>query len=73
MADKRPVFDLKICMACRICVSACPVGCLADDRLGVDAYNKGYPRTAADEDCTGCGVCAAECPVGAITMADLRP
>lgn len=68
MAAKLPAINDKLCMACRICVSACPFGCLSDDRTGVDYFNKAYPRLASEETCTGCGICAKECPVGAITM-----
>ena len=72
MAADRPVFNLKTCMACRICVSICPVSVLIDDLTGQDMFNKAYPRLHPAEACIGCGICAKECPVDAITMVSIR-
>ncbi|WP_300668070.1 4Fe-4S binding protein [Desulfoluna sp.] len=63
-----PVFDLKACMACVICLDACPVGCLAvGPPEGKDP--NGYPRMADLSSCLGCGLCVAGCPADAITLA----
>lgn len=64
----KPEFILEACMACSICVDACPAGCLAMSDLprtkGVDAlpYLK-YPKA-----CIGCGLCSRECPLDIIVM-----
>lgn len=55
-------------MACRVCVIACPFGCLDMTRTGVDRYGKVYPEMVKPESCTGCGICARECPVDVIVM-----
>ena len=68
MTDKLPVVNEKKYMVCRICISACPFGCLSDDKFGVDFYNKAYPQLASVETCTGCGICTSEYPVDVITM-----
>lgn len=65
---EKPVFDRKGCMACVICLDACPVGCLAlTEPDGGDP--NGYPMLSDPKACLGCGLCALECPVDAITMA----
>ncbi|MBI9102059.1 MAG: 4Fe-4S binding protein [Spirochaetales bacterium] len=70
MADKnkRPIVNIKECMACRICVSTCPFSCLQESRTGLDRYNKAYPELLSPDTCTACGLCARACPVDAITM-----
>lgn len=70
MPDKRklPEVDLSVCMACRICVSDCPVSCLEDVKTDVDRYGKAYPQLLREIACTGCGICAKNCPVAAIEM-----
>jgi len=63
-----PVFDLKSCMACVICLDACPTGCLAvGPPQGKDP--NGYPRMEDLSSCLGCGLCMADCPADAITLA----
>ena len=62
-----PVFDRKACMACVICLDACPTGCLAvGPAEGKDP--NGYPRMADLASCLGCGLCMADCPADAITL-----
>jgi Na+-translocating ferredoxin:NAD+ oxidoreductase subunit B len=68
MADKRPKIDYRKCMACRICVVACPFGCLEMGRTGIDAYLNVFPELAREEACTGCGLCASACPIEVIEM-----
>ena len=62
-----PVFDQKACMACVVCLDACPVGCLVVGQPEGKDPN-GYPRMAALDSCLGCGLCMAECPADAITL-----
>jgi formate hydrogenlyase subunit 6/NADH:ubiquinone oxidoreductase subunit I len=65
---ERPVIDNGLCMACRICIDACPVQCLevaiTEDTLDISAY----PALVRFRDCIGCALCAVECPVEAIRM-----
>ncbi|HSV55777.1 MAG TPA: 4Fe-4S binding protein [Magnetospirillaceae bacterium] len=68
MAGKRPAYDYGLCMACGICVQACPVSCLELRRTGLDAYRKAYPELARPDTCTSCGICADSCPVEAVRM-----
>lgn len=68
MAKQYPKFDYGPCMACGICVQACPFSCLELGRRGPDSYRKAYPELARREDCTGCGICASSCPVDSIRM-----
>lgn len=63
-----PAFNYKKCMACAICVSACPFGCLEMSKTGIDQYNKAYPKLTLEKACTGCGICSKECPFEAISM-----
>jgi Pyruvate/2-oxoacid:ferredoxin oxidoreductase delta subunit len=65
---KIPRVDFSLCMACSICVTACPFGCLDMALTGKDQYNKAYPDLIFPEECTGCGICAHECPFDAISM-----
>jgi len=64
----KPSVILENCMACVICVDACPVGCLAMSELprkkGVDAY----PYLKDAKACVGCGFCSRECPADALLM-----
>ena len=68
-AWEKPRFDRKTCMSCRICIDACPVGCLdLSDPQRSDDPN-GYPFLKIEKACIGCGFCARECPVDAVTFA----
>ena len=64
----KPDIALETCVACDICVDACPVGCLAMSdqprNKGVDAY----PYLKDAKACIDCGFCCRECPVNAIVM-----
>ena len=44
------------CVACGLCVNACPI----------DAIAEGNPYVIDEEKCVGCGVCAEACPTQAI-------
>lgn len=64
----KPDVILQNCLACCICVDACPVGCLVMSELpkskGVDAF----PYLKETKACIGCGFCSRECPADAIVM-----
>ena len=56
---KLAVVDSRICVACGVCMKACPKGAISIYRgchAGVDG-EKGV----------GCGLCAKACPAGCIT------
>lgn len=65
---QKPNVNIKECMACRLCISTCPEGCLEDTLIGVDKYNKSYPELVRSDECTGCKLCVSACPVEAIEM-----
>lgn len=67
MAAKIPVFNYEVCVACAICVAACPESTLEMNKTDIDQYNKAYPALT-ERHCTGCSLCAKNCPMGAITM-----
>ena len=53
-----PIIDADECIACGVCVDACPSGVLELNDVA----------TVADEDsCVACGACQDACPAGAIT------
>lgn len=64
---KKPVFNKKTCMACGICLDACPVGCITFG--GPDKKDKtAYPQLILADACLSCGFCVKECPVDSITL-----
>jgi formate hydrogenlyase subunit 6/NADH:ubiquinone oxidoreductase subunit I len=65
---KLPNFDYSLCMACRVCISACPFSCLEETKTDVDKYIKAYPQLEREESCSGCGICEKSCPIEAIVM-----
>lgn len=65
---KRPVINYKKCVACRVCIQACPFSCLEASKIGIDKYNKAYPELDESRQCTGCGICETNCPIGVIEM-----
>ncbi len=71
-AKKKLVFDYEKCIACGICVTACPVSTLELQKTDVDHYKKSYPEIAR-EGCIGCGICAKSCPMDAIMMEEVAP
>jgi electron transfer flavoprotein alpha subunit len=53
--------DKNRCNKCKICVDACPFGCvILDDQ---------YPRFV---DCRFCGICVTRCPTNAITISKME-
>ena len=63
-----PVFEFTVCMACGVCVLACPFGCIELSESEVDRYGKTYPRLDHGEECTGCRICMKACPLDCIRM-----
>lgn len=57
----RPVTDHSRCIACGMCWSVCPEGCIyVREEDGRFQSNYDY--------CKGCGICPTVCPVKCITM-----
>lgn len=60
--------DPAICTACRLCESACPIGCIF---IAIERRDKvrGMTEIAVDVGkCMFCGLCLEPCPTGAIRM-----
>ncbi len=57
---KIAVIDKGICVACGVCVKACPRGAVA-------VYHGCY-AVADGAACVGCGLCGKACPTGCITI-----
>lgn len=64
----KPVFDLKICTHCRICVDTCPVNCLVLGEPSGGPEPRTYPCLKEQKRCIGCSLCSQDCPVNAISM-----
>ena len=60
--------NYQTCMACGVCVQACPFGCLELSKTDVDAVHKAYPVLVLPDKCTGCGICKNACAVECITI-----
>ena len=67
-AWKKPVFDPKLCSACRVCVDTCPKECISLSSTIVKKDPRQYPFLSDPKACVGCGFCAQDCPVDAILM-----
>ena len=52
--------DKKICVACGVCMKACP-------KDAVSIY-RGCYAAVEEGKCVGCGLCAKACPAGCITV-----
>lgn len=52
--------DKKTCVACGVCMKACPKGAISIDR--------GCYALVEEAKCVGCGLCARGCPAGCITV-----
>lgn len=64
---KLPIFDYSMCIACGICVTACPISVLELDKIDVDCYKTAFPSLVSDK-CLGCGICVKSCPMDAISF-----
>jgi ferredoxin len=67
-SSAKPVFFRKKCMACKMCVDACPVSCIAVETAGTADDPHGYPYLEEEEKCISCGMCAQGCPVAAVRL-----
>lgn len=59
---KLAVPDKTICVACGVCMQACP-------KNAVSVYKGCFARVDENK-CVGCGLCAKACPAGCITIAE---
>ena len=50
--------DHKVCVACGVCMKACPKGAIS--------IYKGCYAVVEEAKCVGCGLCAKACPAGCI-------
>ena len=63
-----PRFDLEKCVACIVCVDACPAGTLdLAVRNSIRGFRR-YPVVLPDKHCIGCGNCVDQCPTGAVVL-----
>ena len=67
MAKQKPVFVYDRCIACGMCVTACPVSALELSKTDLDSLKTGYPELTGRV-CIGCGLCEKTCPMDAIAM-----
>ena len=59
---KLAIPDKNICVACGVCLKACP-------REAISIYRGCFARIVPEK-CVGCGLCAKACPAGCITIAE---
>ena len=59
---KHAVPDKKICVACGVCMHACP-------REAISIY-RGCFAQVDDAKCVGCGLCARACPADCIAITE---
>lgn len=57
------------CVACQLCATVCPSGCIRVE-VGEDANHERYARRYEIDltRCVFCGFCVEACPIGAIVM-----
>ncbi|HSN95031.1 MAG TPA: 4Fe-4S binding protein [Anaerolineaceae bacterium] len=69
---QKPVWAIKDCVYCNICVERCPTGSISLWRNGTHAEAQVYPMQAPylanPETCIACAFCARDCPTGCISM-----
>lgn len=67
MSQNHIKIDASLCKGCRLCVDACPRGCIA---IGAKINNQGYKYAKFNSpNCIACGMCFYVCPEpGAITV-----
>jgi NAD-dependent dihydropyrimidine dehydrogenase PreA subunit len=70
MIRKTPIVDYALCMACGVCVMACPFGSLDLTALRREPYGNAYPELVRPASCTGCGLCAKACPLDCLAMSE---
>ena len=59
---KIAVPDRNICVACGVCLKACPKGAIS--------IYRGCFAQVDGQKCVGCGLCAKACPAGCITVGE---
>ena len=59
---KIAVIDQTVCVACGVCMKACP-------REAVSIHRGCYAAVDGNK-CVGCGLCAKVCPAGCISTAE---
>lgn len=59
-------------MACRVCITSCPLSVLEDKPGDFGKAKKAFPQLNESRNCTGCAICAKACPIGIIEMRDER-
>ena len=59
---KLAVVDQNICVACGVCMKACPRNAIS--------IHRGCYAQIQSEKCVGCGLCAKTCPAGCITVTE---
>ena len=52
------VIDQKVCVACGVCMKACPCNAIS--------IYRGCYAVVEGEKCVGCGLCGKHCPAGCI-------
>ena len=57
---KLAVPDRKVCVACGVCMKACPKG-------AISIYKGCFAQVDAEK-CVGCGLCSKACPAGCISI-----
>ena len=57
---KLAFIDKNICVACGVCMKACPKGAIS--------IYRGCYAAANEAKCVGCGLCAKACPAGCIMV-----
>lgn len=68
----KPLFNLSACMACTICVEACPVNAIALEATRGTRETIRYPHLAVKRGCIACEFCMRECPTDAIQMSQIQ-
>lgn len=58
--ETKPKFLQKECIACKLCVLACPEGCITGSEKNTFICDYSF--------CKGCGICALICPKKDIVM-----
>lgn len=57
---KLAVVDQTVCVACGVCMKACPRGTIS--------IYRGCYAVVEEENCVGCGLCGKACPAGCISI-----
>ena len=59
---KLAVVDQTVCVACGVCLKACPKGAIS--------IHRGCFAQVEAAGCVGCGLCAKACPAGCIVVTE---